>query len=129
MSISSLTNPTALLSQVTANNPLAAATPLGAGSFVNSLLQELRQSGPSPASTSPAANATTATGALQSHAHRHHGGGMSQLISQLQQSQASGNTGTATAGSGVSSLQLQSLLQNLRNGSSATPGRLLSTAV
>ena len=128
MSISSISNPTALLSQVAGKNPFAVATPLGAGSFVTTLLQELRQSGASatassaagatsataaPATTSATgANATAgaggaaATGALQArgHHHGHHAGGMSQP-------------------------QLQALLQNLKNGASARPGQLLSTAV
>jgi hypothetical protein len=127
VSISSISNPTALLSQVTGKNPLAVATPFGAGSFVSTLLQELRQSGASAAAgsagatsataagattsaaganTTAGAGGTAATGALQArgHHHGHHAGGMSQL-------------------------QLQALLQNLKNGASARPGQLLSTAV
>ncbi|HEV2285873.1 MAG TPA: hypothetical protein VGR80_07505 [Steroidobacteraceae bacterium] len=123
MSISSLTNPTALLSQVTGKNPFAVATPFGASSFVNTLLQELRQAG---AGTTAGTGTTAAAGALQApgHSHGHHGG-MSQLVSLLQQSQASGS-GAASAGG--SSLQLQALLQNLKNAAAATPWRLLSTA-
>jgi hypothetical protein len=153
VSISSISNPTALLSQVTGKNPFAVATPFGAGSFVSTLLQELQQSGASTAASgtagatsATAAGATTsaaganttagasgsaATGALQAHGHLHghHGGGMSQLMALLQQNQTSGIGGSTAASSGASSLQLQALLQTLKNGSSATPGRLLSTAV
>ena len=135
MSIPSLSNPVALLSQVTGKNPFAVATPYGASSFVNTLLQELRQAGASPAGAAAGAAGTTAgtsgaAGALQAHGHSpgHHGG-MSQLISLLQQSQASGGGAAGAASAGSSSLQLQALLlQNLKNASAATPGRLLSTA-
>lgn len=122
MSISSISNPTALLSQVTGKNPFAVATPLGTGKFASTLLQELQQAGVSSAPGST----TGATSALH---HGHHGGGMSQLLALLQQNQANGSAGSTAAGSGVSSLQLQALLQNLKNGASATPGRVLSTAV
>lgn len=144
MSISSLSNPTALLSQVTGKNPFAVATPYGASSFVNTLLQELRQAGASPAgaaagaasstagaSTSSTAGASTsgAAGALQAHGHSHgHHGGLSQLVALLQQSQASGSATAGAASAGSASLQLQALLQNLQNGAAAAPGRLLSTA-
>lgn len=153
MSISSISNPMALLSQVAGKNPSAVATPFGAGSFVSTLLQELRQSGASAAASSAAgatsataaggttsvtganttagANGSAATSALQAHFNRHgyHGGGMSQLIALLQQGQTSGSAGSTAASSGTSSLQLQALLQNLKNGASARPGQLLSTAV
>jgi hypothetical protein len=151
VSISSISNPTALLSQVTGKNPFAVATPFGAGSFVNTLLQELRQSGASTAagSTSGASSATAAgaaTGAAGAnttagasgsaasgspqalgHHHGHHGGGLSQLMALLQQNQTSATAGSSAATSATSSLQLQALLLNLKNGASATPGRLLST--
>ena len=121
MSISSISNPTALLSHVAGKSPFAVATPLGAGSFVSTLLQELRQAGASTA-------AGSSIGASAAHLHGHHGGAMPQLMSLLQQSQASGGAASTVASSGVSSLQLQALLQNLKNGSSAAPGRLLSAA-
>jgi hypothetical protein len=54
---------------------------------------------------------------------------MSQLMSLLQQNQTSGSAGSTAAGSATSSLQLQALLQNLKNGASVRPGQLLSTAV
>ncbi len=153
MSISSISNPTALLSQAAGKNPFAVATPFGAGSFVNTLLQELRQSGASTAASSAAgttsataapattsatgasttagASGTAATGALQAPGHHRgpHAGGMSQLMSLLQQNQTNGSAGSTAAGSATSSLQLQALLQNVKNGASARPGQLLSTTV
>ena len=126
MSISSTSNPTALLGQVAGKNPLALATPFGAGSFVSTLLQELRQSG-----ASAGAGGTAATAALQvgGHHHGNHAGGISQLMSLLQQNPTSGSAASSAASSASSSLPLQALLQNLKNGASARPGQLLSTAV
>lgn len=133
MSISSVLNPTALVSQALGSTPVGAAAS-GAASFISTLLQTLQQAGTvSPSSStangSATATAPASTGTLHAsgHRHGHHGGGMAQLAQLLQQTQP----GVTSAASGTAAVQpgLQSLLQSLPARAAPAPGQLLNTAV
>jgi hypothetical protein len=105
VSISSVLNPSALVSQIASKSPFTAAAAQGAASFGSTLMQALKQAGTAtaPAGTSTAAGASTAAASTAAggvsaahgrHHGHHHGAGMSaRLQSLLQQSAATPGPG------------------------------------